>query len=118
VEIWVEVHGGGTQNPPNMRAIMDQCPHPRIGVCWNSNGQDVLNGSVKTYFDLLKKDIKSCHINDLWNENYPYRELFGLLQQSGYDRFTLCEVGKAINADSGVAFMQCYRGLWKELCRR
>lgn len=117
VEIWVEVHGGGTSHPPNMRTILDQCPHPRIGVCWNSNPQDILDGSVKPYFELLKKDIKSCHINDLWNEKYPYRELFALLQQSGYDRFTLCEVGKPIHPDSGLPFMQCYRALWKELCR-
>jgi sugar phosphate isomerase/epimerase len=116
VEIWVEVHGGGTAEPPNIRAIMDQCAHPRVGVCWNSNRQDIVNGSVKPSFDLLKRDLKSCHINDLWSD-YPYRELFALLRESGYDRFTLCEVGRPVNADTGVVFMQCYRGLWRELQR-
>src|SRR5690606_28715517 len=37
VEIWVEVHGAVTALPKNMRAIMDACGHPAVGVCWNSN---------------------------------------------------------------------------------
>jgi sugar phosphate isomerase/epimerase len=117
VEIWVEVHGGGTSHPPHIRAILDQCQHPSVGICWNSNPQDLRDGSVKPYFDLLRKDLKSCHINNLWSASYPYRELFGLLRQSKYDRYTLCEVGTPIQAESGVAFMQCYKGLWRELCR-
>src|SRR5947208_1887172 len=68
VEIFLEVHGGTTQNPPNIRTILDHCGHPRVGACWNSNPTDLLNGSVKTNFELLAPDIKSCHINDLWSE--------------------------------------------------
>ena len=117
VEIWLEVHGGGTQHPPHIRTILDTCKHPKVGACWNSNKTDIVNGSVKTYFDLLRPDIKSCHINDLWDESYPYRELFHLFQQTAYDRFTLCEVGTAIKPEDGVAFLKCYRGLWRELQR-
>ncbi|MCS6775441.1 MAG: sugar phosphate isomerase/epimerase family protein [Chloroherpetonaceae bacterium] len=117
VEIWLEVHGTGTAHPPVIRDILAQCAHPQVGVCWNSNPQDVLDGSVRTYFDLLRPYLKSCHINDLWNDRYPYRELFALLHATGYDRFTLCEVGRSICPESGVPFMQCYRGLWQELQR-
>jgi sugar phosphate isomerase/epimerase len=117
VEIWLEVHGNGTSHPPHIRTILDQCKHPKVGACWNSNKGDILNGSVKTYFDLLRPDIKSCHINDLWDTGYPYRELFHLFQQSGYDRFTLCEVGASVKPEDGVVFLRCYRGLWNELQR-
>jgi len=117
VEIWLEVHGAGTMEPPNIRAILDHCKRPNVGACWNSNKTDILNGSVKTYFDLLRPDIKSCHINDLWDEGYPYRELFSLFEQTGYDRFTLCEVGASIKPEDGVTFLQCYHGLWRELAR-
>lgn len=117
VEIWLEVHGSGTAHPPHIRTILDACHHPKVGACWNSNPQDVQNSSVQTYFELLKPDIRSCHINDLWNPAYPYRELFALLRQSGYDRFTLCEVGTPLRAEDGIAFLQCYRGLWNELQR-
>ena len=116
-EIWLEVHGGGTSHPPHIRTILDDCKHPKVGTCWNSNKGDIVNGSIKTYFDLLRPDIKSCHINDLWDTSYPYRELFHLFQQAGYDRFTLCEVGTAVKAEDGVVFLRCYRGLWNELKR-
>jgi len=117
VEIFLEVHGGTTQNPPNIRTILDHCRHPKVGACWNSNPTDLLDGSVKTYFELLAPDIKSCHINDLWNEAYPYRELFGLFHKVGYDRFTLCEVGSPVPAEGGIPFLKCYKGLWQELQR-
>jgi len=120
VEIWVEVHGGGTSLPENMRTLMDHCSHPSVGVCWNSNGTDVKDGSIKTAFDLLKKDIKSCHINELWNP-YPWKELFAGLKSIGYDRVTLAEVAGVPEApgakapEAAVRFMRYYRALWKEL---
>jgi sugar phosphate isomerase/epimerase len=120
VEIWVEVHGAVTQIPKNMRAIMDACGHPSVGVCWNSNPPDVENGSVAGSFELLRPFIKSCHINDLTNDaagKYPYRELFKLLKGIGYDRYTLCEVGRSYDVAAGTEFLKGYRKLWDELVR-
>jgi sugar phosphate isomerase/epimerase len=116
VEIWMEVHGGGTMEPPNARRIMEACGSRNVGVTWNSNATDVVNGSVKPSFELLRPFIRCCHITELWSD-YPYRELFGLLRKTGYDRFTLCEVGSPIRAEDGVAFLKCYRALWRELGR-
>ncbi|HTE18767.1 MAG TPA: sugar phosphate isomerase/epimerase family protein [Armatimonadota bacterium] len=116
VEIWVEVHGAGTQEPPHMRAIMDHCGHKSVGVNWNSNPTDVRDGSVREAFELLKPFLMSCHINNLWGP-YPYRELFALLRGAGYTRYTLCEVGTPVKPEDGVLFFQCYKGLWRELAR-
>jgi sugar phosphate isomerase/epimerase len=116
VEIWVEVHGQGTQNPPNMRKILDHCGHKAVGANWNSNGTDVVNGSVKESFTLLKPYLMSVHINTLWGD-YPYRELFTLLRQADYRRYTLCEVATPVKPEDGLVFFQCYRGLWRELAR-
>jgi sugar phosphate isomerase/epimerase len=116
VEIWLEVHGAKSQHPPHIHAMLAHCQHPSVGACWNSNDTDLQNGAVKPYFDLLRPYLRSCHINNLWSA-YPYRDLFALLQQSGYDRFTLCEVGTPLHAEDGLVFMQCYRGLWRELAR-
>lgn len=116
VEIWVEVHGGGTQEPPNCRRIMEHCGHKSVGICWNSNPTDVKNGSVKEAFELLKPYLMSVHINTLWGA-YPYRELFGLLREHRYGRYTLCEVGTPVRAEDGLLFFQCYAGLWRELSR-
>jgi sugar phosphate isomerase/epimerase len=121
LEIFVEVHGNGTQKPANMRAIMEHCGHPAVGVCWNSNPEDVVNGSVRESFALLKPWIKSCHINELYKEEartYPYRELFRLLRESGYDRVTLCEVGKTPKTeDDGAEILRYYKALWTELVK-
>jgi sugar phosphate isomerase/epimerase len=121
VEIFVEVHGPGTCVPANMRTLMDHCGHPSVGVCWNSNPEDVENGSIQKAFDLLKKDIKSCHINELWKP-YPWKELFAGLASIHYDRVTLMEVAGVPEApeakdpaDAAIRFMRYYRALWREL---
>ena len=83
VEIWVEVHGDQTRVPARMRRIMDVCSHPSVGLTWNSNDTDVAHGSVAASFALLRPFVRCCHITDLRNA-YPWRELFALLDQSGF----------------------------------
>jgi len=116
VEIWVEVHGTGTAHPPHMRTMMEHANHPRVGVTWNSNATDVRNGSVSEYFKLLRPWIKSCHINEL-HSGYPYRELFRLLRETGYDRVTLAEIPGAPDLPSAERLMRYYKMLWSELNR-
>ena len=113
VEVWLEVHGRETQNPPNILAMMKECNHAAVGVCWNSNPTDVVNGSVKPSFDLLRPHLMSCHINELSN-SYPWRELFTLMRSSGYQRWTLCEVQESKEPER---FLGYYRALWTELNR-
>jgi sugar phosphate isomerase/epimerase len=121
VEIWVEVHGGGTSLPANMKAIMEHCGHASVGVTWNSNATDVVKGSVADAFAMLKPWIKSCHINDIYKDQsgaYPYRELFRLMRECGYDRVTLIEIGKAWpNPDDGAEMLRYYKALWHELSK-
>lgn len=113
VEVWMEVHGAGTQNPPNAAAIMRAAKHPNVGLCWNSNPTDVVNGSVKPSFDLLRPWIRNCHINEL-TSNYPWRELFALLRRSGYERYTLCEAQESKEPER---FLRWYQTLWTEFNR-
>ena len=119
VEIWVEVHGTGTSHPPHMKTMMDHCGHPKVGVTWNSNGSDLKDGSVAEYFNLLRPHLLSCHINELWKDaagQYPYRELFRLMRETGYDRYTLIEVGTPFADDkAGEAFLRHYKALWASL---
>jgi sugar phosphate isomerase/epimerase len=120
VEIWVEVHGGITQLPKNMKTIMEACGHKSVGVTWNSNPPDVENKSVKGSFELLKPWIRSCHINELEKDAsgaYPYRELFSLLRGIGYDRYTLIEIGKAYPVAEGTEYLKRYKELWDKLVK-
>jgi sugar phosphate isomerase/epimerase len=114
VEIWVEVHGRESQLPPNMAAMMRAARHEQVGVCWNSNATDIVNGSIKPSFDLLKPWIKSVHINELANPAYPWRELFTLLRQARYERYTLMEAQESREPER---FLRWYRALWVELNR-
>lgn len=119
IEIWVEVHGRETQVPARMRAIMDVCGHPNVGICWNCNNADVVNGSVKESFDLLGPFLLNVHLKELSDEyatanRYPFREFFGLLKRSGYDRYCLAEVQESLEPER---YLENYRALWLELNR-
>ncbi len=134
VEIWLEVHGEETELPSNIHRIMEVCNHPSVGVCWNSNDNDVVDGSVKQSFELLKPWLRSCHINELWRAQspwhtsaglqalnltagfpewqkaYPWRELFSLFRSVGYDRYTFAEIPLSCEP---IRLMQYYRALWE-----
>jgi len=114
VEIWMEVHGRGTSDPPNAAAILRAAAHNNVGACWNSNDTDLVNGSVKPSFELLKPWLRSVHINELASEKYPWRELFTLLREAKYDRCTFAEVA---GNNEPERFLRWYRALWLELNR-
>lgn len=111
IEIWMEVHGPGTQAPPMAADILGTANHKNVGACWNSNPTDVENGSVKRSFALLGSYIRNVHINDLDN-GYPWRELFQLLREFGYRRYTLAEVAESKEPER---FLSYYRALWELL---
>lgn len=113
VEIWVEVHGRDTQNPPVMAAIMRATKHPSVGLCWNSNPTDLVNGSIEQSFPLLRPWVKNVHINELAGP-YPYRDLFARLRASQYDRYLLCEAQESKEPER---FLRWYSALYQELNR-
>jgi Xylose isomerase-like TIM barrel len=114
MEIRLEVHGRESSDLSLIEEIMKVANHPSVGVCWNSNRSDVINGSVKANFDRVKKKLgRTCHINELYS-GYPYRELFALLQAAGFEGYCLAEC-QATSDPKQV--MRYYRALWEELAR-
>jgi sugar phosphate isomerase/epimerase len=111
VEIWMEVHGNITQNPPVAAAIMRATKHQNVGLCWNSNPTDVVNGSVKQSFELLRPWVRNVHINEL-TSNYPWKELFSLFRKSNYERYLLCECPESKEPER---FLRYYRALYSAL---
>jgi Xylose isomerase-like TIM barrel len=109
VEIWLEVHGRGTELPQNIRRIMEVANHPAVGICWNSNPTDVVGHSVRLSFDMIGHWLRSCHINELWNQQYPWRELFALFRSVGYSRYTFAEIPESCEP---IRLMHYYRRLW------
>jgi hypothetical protein len=92
---------------------MKAANHPHVGVCWNSDPPDVVDGSIRRNFELVKPWIRHVHINELAN-GYPWRELFTLLRGIQYQGYTLCE---ADASKEPARFLRWYKCLWTELCR-
>lgn len=114
-EIRLEVHGRGTSEPSVVKDIMGIADHPHVGVCWNSNPTDVMEGSVRHSFELLKGRLSSVtHINNLYDPAYPYRELFALLRAENYGGWCLSE---SPETSDPIRLMHYYKALWEELTR-
>lgn len=111
VAVWVEMHGPDTAEPANMRQIMDNAEHPNVFACWNSNPQDVADGSIAWSYALMRDFIGHVHINVLFGE-YPYPELFGLLKQDDYAGWMCAEIPASSDP---ITVLQYYRGLYQNL---
>jgi sugar phosphate isomerase/epimerase len=109
VEIRVEVHGAVTSLVPNLAKIIAYADHPNVYVCWNSNPTDVKDGSVRENFALVAPRIREVHLRDLYDEAYPWRELFALLVDQGYDGFTLAEIPDSPDPERVLRY---FRALW------
>ena len=124
--IRVRAHRGCALNGPYLDLPAGRCA-VRVLLRGRSHGRVRMELTVKDgrevlaseSFDLLKGWIRSCHINELEKDAsgaYPYRELFTLLKGIGYDRYTLCEVGKTPpSVEAGVEFLKNYKALWTKL---
>lgn len=112
VQIWLEVHGRETCQLDVIQKIMEVADHPNARVCWNSNMEDVKAGSVRETFALVRDRIGSVHTNELYREEYPWRELFSLLRETRYSGFCFAEIAESSDPER---LMRYYRALWKEL---
>ena len=111
VEIRLEMHGS-VAAAADIQRILAACGQPAVRVCWNCNALDVHSGSVAADFALLRGRIGLVHIQELWSPAYPWRELFGLLRESGYDGDCLAEIPESTEP---LRLMRYYRALFQEL---
>ena len=119
VHVRVEVHGPVTSELPNIKRIMDYADHDHVYVCWNSNDTDldkpVSEGSqpsVEKNFGLVARKVIAVHMRDLFIDNYPWRQLFGLLHQSGFDGYCFAEIPASSDP---IRLLKYYRALWLAL---
>jgi len=111
VQIRLEVHGRVTCLPRHIRTILDHADHANVVACWNSNMEDVEDGSIDANFGLLQDRIGLVHITELWNP-YPWKRLFQLLKDSGYDGFCLAEIPETSDP---LRLMHYYHALYRSL---
>jgi len=113
VDVRVCVHGRKTNQVHVIKKIIDYSQSPYVYVNWNCDSNDLLGAGFHANYNMLKDRIKGLHIHDLYNENYPYRELFRLLKADGYTGYCNCEVGR-ISCEP-IEFMKYYRALFMAL---
>ena len=91
-KIRVEAHGRGTSSLPVMKAIMDVADHPNVGVCWNSNSQDLEGAGLEHNFHLVRpRFADTVHVRELNIGDYPYQGLINLFVATDYDGWILLE---------------------------
>jgi len=89
--IRLEVHGACSPLPI-IKAIMDVADHPNVGVCWNSNSQDLEGQGLRVNFNLVKDRFgDTVHVRELNIGSYPYQELMNLFVAMDYAGWILLE---------------------------
>ena len=112
VKIKVCVHGKKTARVPVIKKIIDYSQSPHVYVNWNCNLNDGEGNGFEHNFNLLKDRIISLHTHDLWDERYPYRLLFKLLAESGFDGYCNAEIP---GNEDPTSILRYYRSLFLSL---
>jgi sugar phosphate isomerase/epimerase len=88
----VEVHGNGTQEIPNMKAMFEQVTEKSVKMCWNCNDHDLLPPGLEANFNSVKKWFgDTVHIRELNVGEYPYQQLMNLFLGMNYQGWVLLE---------------------------
>ena len=122
VQLRMEEHGNGTSNIPTVRKILDYANNPNVYIIWNCSGTDTGKGPglpkgyegmpIAKQFDLVKGRIGNVHLREL-HTDYPWRELFSLLSQSGYQGY--CDVEVSPESTEPIRFLHSFRALFLAL---
>jgi sugar phosphate isomerase/epimerase len=111
VEIRVEVHGSGTNVVSKVRQMVDYAECPYVYINWNCEKNDVKDPGLEANFRSVKDRIRNVHLHELW-EDYPYRRLFTLLRQSGYQGYCDAEIDESAEP---IRLMHYYRATFLAL---
>jgi sugar phosphate isomerase/epimerase len=112
-EIRLEVHGSCCELP-TIKKIMDYVDQKSVGVCWNSNSQDLNGEGLEHNFNLVKDRFGStAHIRELNVGDYPYQKLIDLLVAMDYAGWILLEC--RTKPEDRVAALSEQRELFQEM---
>lgn len=97
------------------RDVAEQVNHNNFGLIWNSTAQDVIDGSVEKALDTVLPWLDHVHMHDLAGSGYPYRDLFRLLAQKGYEGYMSAEAERKPERSAGdlPMFVAYYADLFR-----
>jgi sugar phosphate isomerase/epimerase len=111
VEIRVEVHGSGTNVVAKVKQMVEYAESPYVFVNWNCEKNDTKGPGLDANFRSVRDRIHNVHLHELW-EDYPYRRLFELLRQAGYQGYCDAEIPESAEP---VRLMKYYRATFLAL---
>jgi len=111
VKIALEVHGRGTNIVGRVKQMIDYAECPYAYVNWNCDANDAKGPGLDANFASVKDRIANVHMHELF-ENYPYRRLFELLRQAGYDGYCDAEIPAS---QEPIRLMKYYRATFLAL---
>lgn len=113
-QIRVEVHGKGTSELPVIRDLFRIANHPNVGVCWNSNAEDLNGAGLEANFQMVKDRFgTTCHVRELDDKEYPYASLFKLFHSIDYEGWILLEA--RTNPSDKIAALTAQKALFDRL---
>lgn len=110
VEVRICVHGTKTNSVPVIKNILDVSQNKHVYVNWNCNPQDIEGKGLEYNFNLIKDQLRGVHMHELWDEKYPYRQLFTLLSKAGFKGYCNAEIDG--NDEDPIRLMRYYRALF------
>jgi sugar phosphate isomerase/epimerase len=119
VEVRMEVHGWVTQEPDVYAQIAAHSRHANAKVCWNSNPPDVdASGSIESSFRRLAGRIGLVHMRDLYEKDYPWRELVRLLRGLSYEGFCLLEIPESTEPNRILGYAKALWDAYNDLAAK
>lgn len=115
--IRVEVHGKITRELPVMKAIFDQVTEKNVVICWNSNDSDLNEPGLEANFNMVRQWLgDTTHCRAFSAIDYPYQDLFRLLNGAGYNGWILLEAHT--DPDDKIAAMAREKKIFDEMISR
>jgi sugar phosphate isomerase/epimerase len=98
IDVLLEMHGK-LGKVDTAEKIMQQAEHPRIGLVFNSQPRDLVDGSLTSTWKRVRKYVRHVHVHEFSNRKFPYRELFLTLKKEGYEGYLSLELEEAATPD-------------------
>jgi len=111
VDVLLEMHGDFYYWEYCLNAIK-AADHTNVWINYNSDKRDLVDGSVKETYGHVAKYLRHVHMHNLEDLSFPYKELFQLLKDDGYDKYMSLELG--YNGGDPETVMKLYAALYRE----
>jgi sugar phosphate isomerase/epimerase len=112
VDVLLEMHGEFYYWEYALGAVK-VADHPNVALNYNCDRRDLVDGSAAFTFNKVKDYIRHVHMHQLEDPTFPYKELFGILKEMGYEHFISLEQGYREGGERKVIAL--YAALFREI---